>query len=99
MKAIPLPARKRIIFLYEQGKSTREISEFFGYCVAAVRRVRQQFKERGTLKTRTNLGGRPRKLSSDQLEILRELLSQGAAAHGWCNGLWTIKRVVEVIKR
>ena len=99
MRAIPLSARKRIIFLYEQGKSTREISEFFGYCVAAVRRVRQQFRDRGTLNTRTHLCGRPRKLSSDQLTILRELLSQGAAAHGWCNDLWTIKRVVEVIRR
>jgi len=99
MRAIPISARKRIIFLYEQGKSTREISEFFGYCVAAVRRVRQQFKDQGTLKTRTHLCGRRRNLSNDQLRILRELLSQGAAAHGWCNDLWTIKRVVEVIRR
>ena len=99
MRAIPLSARKRIIFLYEQGKSAREISEFLGYCVAAVRRVRQQFKERGTLKPQTHFCGRPRKLSSDQLKILRELLSQGAAAHGWCNELWTIKRVVEVIRK
>lgn len=36
--------------LYEQGKSTDEIAEFFGFCVAAVRRVRQQFKARGTLR-------------------------------------------------
>lgn len=99
MRAIPQATRKRIIVLYEQGKSTREISEFFGYCVAAVRRVKQQFKERGTLKPQTRLCGRPRKLSSVQLEILRELLSQGAAAHGWHNDLWTIKRVVEVIRR
>ena len=99
MRAIPLSARKRILFLYEKGKSTRELSEFFGYCVAAIRRVRQQFKQRSTLKPRTNLCGRPRKLSNDQLEILRGLLSQGAAAHGWCNDLWTIKRVAEVIRK
>ena len=49
MRAIPVPVRERIIQLYEQGKSTREIAEFFGFCVAAVRRVRQQFQERGTL--------------------------------------------------
>jgi transposase len=48
MRAIPLPTRQRIIFLYKNGKTTREISEFFGFCVAAVRRVRQQFEERGT---------------------------------------------------
>ncbi len=58
MRAIPLSSRQRIITLYEQGKSTREISDFFGFCVAAVRRVRQQLKERGTLQPRTHLCGR-----------------------------------------
>ena len=51
MRAIPLPIRERIIHLYEHGKSTAEISELFGFCVAAVRRVRQQFTTRGTLET------------------------------------------------
>ena len=50
MRAIPVPMRKRILQLYEQGKSTREISEFLGFCVAAVRRVRQRFRQRGTLE-------------------------------------------------
>ena len=35
--------RQRILQLYERGKGTREIAQFFGFCVAAVRRVRQQF--------------------------------------------------------
>jgi len=58
MRAIPLPARQRIIQLYERGKSTYDIAEFFGFCVAAVRRVRQQFKARGTLEPQTHLCGR-----------------------------------------
>ncbi|MGA9778889.1 MAG: hypothetical protein WBS33_11530, partial [Verrucomicrobiia bacterium] len=37
MKAISLPVRERILRLYEQGKSTLEIAEFSGFCVAAVR--------------------------------------------------------------
>ena len=44
MKAIPVPGRERILKLYDQGKSTGEIAASFGYCVAAVRRVRQHFK-------------------------------------------------------
>jgi hypothetical protein len=44
MQAIPVPLRKRIIELYEQGRSTQEIAQFSGFCVAAVRRVRQQFR-------------------------------------------------------
>ena len=41
--------RQRILQLYEQGESTAEIAEALGFCVAAVRRVRQQFQARGTL--------------------------------------------------
>ena len=58
MRAIPVPVRERILRLYEQGKNTREIAEFAGFCVAAVRRVRQQFRARGTLEPQTHLCGR-----------------------------------------
>src|SRR5260370_21333996 len=58
MRAIPIPMRKRILQLYERGKSTREISEFLGFCVAAVRRVRQQYRQRGTLLPQTHRCGR-----------------------------------------
>jgi transposase len=74
MKAIPLPTRQRIIHLYEQDKSTREISEFFGFCVAAVRRVRQQFKERGTLKPQTHLCGRKTLLTAGRKARLRQMV-------------------------
>ena len=47
MRAIPVPLRKRILELYERGKSTREIAHFSGFCMAAVRRVRQQCRQRG----------------------------------------------------
>ncbi len=50
--------RQRIIQLYEQGKRTQDFAAFSGFCVAAVRRVRQQFKARGALKPQTHLCGR-----------------------------------------
>jgi len=74
MKAIPVPVRQRIIQLYERGKSTRQIAEFSGYCVAAVRRVRQQFKERGTLQPRTHLCGRNTLLTGPRKSRLQKLL-------------------------
>ena len=40
MRAIPVPIRTRILELYEHGKSTREIAQYSGFCVTAVRRVR-----------------------------------------------------------
>lgn len=58
MKAIPVPVRERILKLYDQGQATPEIAASLGYCVAAVRRVRQQFKARGTLEPQTHRCGR-----------------------------------------
>jgi len=75
MRAISFPVRERIIRLYEQGKSTREIATFSGFCVAAVRRVRQQFKVRGTLKPRTHLCGRKTLLSAPRKARLEKLVA------------------------
>jgi transposase len=76
MRAIPLPARERIIRLYEQGKSTEEIAEFMGFCVAAVRRVRQQFQQRGTLEPQTHLCGRKTLLTSGRQTRLQRLVQE-----------------------
>jgi transposase len=75
MRAIPVPVRERILQLYEQGKSTREIAAFSGFCVAAVRRVRQQFKARGTLKPQTHLCGRKTLLTAARKARLEKLVA------------------------
>jgi transposase len=75
MRAIPIPIRKRILELYDGGKSTREIAQFSGFCVAAVRRVRQQFRERRSLEPQTHLCGRKTLLSEDRKQRLKDLLS------------------------
>jgi transposase len=76
MRAIPIPIRKRILELYDRGRSTREIAQFSGFCVAAVRRVRQQFGERGTLEPWTHLCGRKTLLSEERKQRLQELLAE-----------------------
>ena len=75
MKAIPVSMRERILKLYEQGKTTAEIAAFSGFCVAAVRRVRQHFKARGTLKPQTHLCGRKTLLSARRQTRLQKLLA------------------------
>jgi transposase len=80
MTPIPVPVRRRILQLYERGKSTREIAQFFGFCVAAVRRVRQQFRQRGTLEPRTHRSGRRTLLTAERRKQLEELLSDKADA-------------------
>jgi transposase len=76
MRAIPIPIRKRILELYDRGKSTREIAQFSGFCVAAVRRVRQQFRKRRTLEPQTHLCGRKTLLSEERKQRLQHLLSE-----------------------
>ena len=76
MKAIPVPVRERILHLYNQGRSTQEIAGSFGYCVAAVRRVRQHFKERGTLKPQTHRCGRKTLLTAARKARLEQLLAR-----------------------
>jgi transposase len=76
MKAIPVSTRQRIIELYKAGKSTVEIAGFSGFCVAAVRRVRQQFNERGTLEPQTRLCGRKTLLTTRRKKRLEKLLAK-----------------------
>ena len=76
MEAIPVEIRKRIIVLYERGKQTGEIAEGIGYCVAAVRRVRQHLRERGTLQPQTHRRGRTGKFTAERQQRLRELVAQ-----------------------
>ena len=76
MKAIPVPVRERILHLYDQGKSTREIAASLSYCVAAVRRVRQHFQARGTLAPQTHRCGRKTLLTARRRERLQRLVAE-----------------------
>jgi transposase len=75
MKAIPTEIRKRIIFLHKKGKTAEEMSEMFGYCVAAIYRVRQQFKERGTLEPQTHTCGRKTLFTPERRALLTNLVA------------------------
>ncbi len=90
--------RRRAVELSEQGKSASLISRMLGVSAASVYKWRRIHRAGGSLKF-VAPSGRPRRLSNDQLESLRKLLSLGATAHGWHNDLWTSKRVAEDIRR
>ena len=76
MNAIPVAVRERILKLYDQGKGTGEIAASFGYCVAAVRRVRQHFKARRTLEPQTHRCGRKTLLTGARKARLQRLLAR-----------------------
>ena len=75
MKSIPVVMRERILQLYAQGQTTAEIAAFSGFCVAAVRRVRQHFKTRGTVKPQTHLCGRKTLLTDQRKTHLQKLVA------------------------
>src|SRR5512136_1191337 len=76
MKAIPVLVRERILYLYDQGKRTSDIAASLGYCGAAVRRVRQHFKARGTLEPQTHRCGRKTLLTARRRGRLQRLVAQ-----------------------
>lgn len=80
MEAIPVPIRKRIIVLYDQGETTQEISDRFGYCVAAIRRVRQHFGERQTLEPQTHRCGRKGFFTDELQQRLRDCVAKNPDA-------------------
>jgi transposase len=80
MEAYPLLVRKRIIELYEQEKSTKEIAELFGICRSGTRRVKQHLRERGTLAPGPRNPGRKSKLTAE----LEQKIRQHIAAHPDC---------------
>jgi transposase len=80
MEAIPVPVRARIIKLYEAGRRTKDIADALGYCRAAVRRVRQHFRERGTLDPATGNCGRKSGLTADVEARVRQAVADGPDA-------------------
>ncbi len=75
MEPIPVRTRERIIALYEEGEQTSEIAERTGYCPAAVRRVRQHLRERGTLEPLAGTPGPKGKLTGDVKARLGRLVA------------------------
>ena len=75
MEPYPRPIRQRIIALYDEGKPTKYIAELFGLCRSGVRRIRQRFRERGTLDPAPRNPGRPPGLGDVDQARLRALVA------------------------
>ena len=75
MEAYPLLVRKRIIELYDQNKSTKEIAEIFGICRSGTRRIKQLHRETGTLAPRPRKAGRKPKLTDELAQQIRDYIA------------------------
>jgi transposase len=67
--------RRWIISAYRAGKGTKDISAIFGRCESAVRRVRQDERERGTADPLLHLRGRKGKLTAELKTRLGRLVA------------------------
>jgi transposase len=89
--------RRRAVDLIAQGESRAIIAKVLDVSLASLSRWYKIYRSGESLKTK-HIPGCPPKLSPEQIETLRDLLVQGAMAHGWPNNLWTTKRIAEVIR-
>ena len=64
--------RRWIISAYQAGRGTKEIAAIFGRCESAVRRVRQNHRERGTADPLLHLRGYKGKLTDEIKTSLRQ---------------------------
>lgn len=90
--------RKRALELKRYGWKQCEIAAAFGVSAAAVSQWVAEARVRGSEAWRAKprpIG--PVKLTSDQVQMIPELLSHGAEAYGFRGEFWTCARVATVI--
>src|SRR3977135_3418733 len=86
--------------LFEQGVIPAQIARQVGVSHQIVSDWRAAWRRDGRDGLRgAGRAGRLPKLSRDQLAQVEGELAKGAAANGYANDLWTLKRVAEVIER
>jgi transposase len=100
MKPYTQHLRECVITALEDGVETQaEIAERFRVSKSTVEKWWYRWQATGNCVALPYAGGPKRRLSTEQLETLRQLLMQGAVSQGWENDLWTAKRVAETIRK
>jgi transposase len=100
MKSYSQDLRERVIAALEAGEETQaEIAERYGIHESTLDKWWYRWRTTNSCAALPYAGGRKRRLSTDQLETLRQLLIQGATVQGWENDLWTAKRVADTVQR
>jgi IS30 family transposase len=79
MEVIAFAVRRRIIALYDEGWSTGRIAHSLGHSKSGVRRIRQRYRERGTLEPLKRGEGPTPKVTEAHRVQLRDALGLDVA--------------------
>lgn len=92
--------RLRAMTLLRRGYCQSEVARPVGVTPGAVSQWVKAYRRDGpnALKAKAHPGPKP-KLSRPQIERLQKLLLQGATHHGFATELWTLARIVAVIRK
>ena len=92
--------RRRAVALLRQGVEPHVVAQRLGVDRRSLRRWNRAYRRKGEkgLDARP-APGRPSKLTARQRRTLTEWILKGAEAFGYRTGLWTCKRVVQVIRQ
>ncbi len=85
--------------LLTRGVWPAEVARRLGVSRQSVHRWQQSLAEQGRRGLRqVGRAGRPPKLTAANLHWLKRALAVGPEAHGYAMGLWTLKRVAQLIE-
>jgi transposase len=92
--------RLQAMMLLEQGCCQSEVARQVGVTPGAVSQWVKAYRRDGpdALKAKVHSGPKP-KLSPPPIERLQKLLLQGATPHGFATELWTLARIVAVVRK
>jgi transposase len=91
--------RRRAVQLVNEGEHPDDVARFLGCGRSSVYTwLKWQREAPAELAAKPHPGRTPG-LTSKHLDQLKDLLLEGAKAHGWRTQLWTAARVAEMIRR
>jgi len=99
MKTYSEDLRIRVIYDSDSGMPTKAVADKYRVSRSWVRILKQRRRETGSILPNYRVDSpRRRKFPVDKFPELEAFLKEGAIVHGWINEIWTIQRVMELIK-